>query len=195
LSIAVNVSPLQFRQGDIVALVHSTLLETGLAANRLTIEITESTLMVDFSHAVSILRRLKLLGVNVAMDDFGTGYSSLSYLRSIPFDKIKIDRSFIINLGKDPQASAIVRGVIDLVHSLGLTALAEGVETKEQLAALQEAGCEEVQGYLIGRPCPMSFYGHVVGDAPDQPSGDNVLPLAQFAGIQGRDRSSRARNP
>ena len=195
LGIAVNVSPLQFRQGDIVALVHSALLETGLTASRLTIEITESTLMVDFSHAVSMLRRLKLLGVNVAMDDFGTGYSSLSYLRSIPFDKIKIDQSFIINLGKDAQAGAIVRGVIDLIHSLGLTALAEGVETKEQLAALQEIGCEEVQGYLIGRPCPISFYGHIVGDAPDQPSGDNVLPLAPFAGIQARDRSSRARKP
>jgi diguanylate cyclase (GGDEF)-like protein/PAS domain S-box-containing protein len=165
LQVAVNVSPVQFRRGDIVGLVHSVLLETGLPASRLEIEITEGTLVGDFSHAVSILRRLKLLGVQIAMDDFGTGYSSLSYLRSIPFDKIKIDRSFIINLVKDKQAAALLRGVVDLTHSLGLPVLAEGVETQEQLEMLREAGCNEVQGFLIGRPRPIEFYCGLLGDA------------------------------
>ena len=165
LQVAVNVSPVQFRGGDLVGLVHAVLLETGLPASRLEIEITEGTLVGDFSHAVSILRRLKLLGVQIAMDDFGTGYSSLSYLRSIPFDKIKIDRSFVVNLGKDKQAGALMRGVIDLAHSLGLPVLAEGVETEEQLDMLREASCNEVQGYLIGRPRPIELYGHLVGVA------------------------------
>jgi len=168
LQIAVNVSPVQFRGGDLVGLVHGILLETGLPASRLEIEITEGTLVGDFSHAVSILRRLKLLGVQIAMDDFGTGYSSLSYLRSIPFDKIKIDRSFVMSLGKDKQAGALMRGVIDLAHSLGLPVLAEGVETKEQLEMLREASCNEVQGYLIGRPRPIEFYGRMIGQTTDE---------------------------
>ncbi len=163
LQVAVNVSPVQFRGGDIVGLVHGILLETGLPASRLEIEITEGTLLGDFSHAVSILRRLKLLGVQIAMDDFGTGYSSLSYLRSIPFDKIKIDRSFVMSLGKDKQAGALMRGVIDLAHSLGLPVLAEGVETNEQLEMLRAGSCNEVQGYLIGRPRPIEFYGGLIG--------------------------------
>jgi EAL domain-containing protein (putative c-di-GMP-specific phosphodiesterase class I) len=163
LQVAVNVSPVQFRGDDIVGLVHTVLLETGLPANRLEIEITEGMLVRDFSHAVSILRRLKLLGVQIAMDDFGTGYSSLSYLRSIPFDKIKIDRSFVLNLGKDKQASALMRGVIDLAHSLDLPVLAEGVETREQFEMLREASCDEVQGYLIGRPRPIEFYAPLIG--------------------------------
>jgi diguanylate cyclase (GGDEF)-like protein len=168
LQVAVNVSPVQFRGGDIVGIVHGILLETGLSASRLEIEITEGTLVGDFSHAVSILRRLKLLGVQIAMDDFGTGYSSLSYLRSIPFDKIKIDRSFVMSLGKDKQAGALMRGVIDLAHSLGLPVLAEGVETNEQLEMLREASCNEVQGYLIGRPRPIGFYGRLIGQATDE---------------------------
>jgi diguanylate cyclase (GGDEF)-like protein/PAS domain S-box-containing protein len=163
LQIAVNVSPVQFRGTDIVGLIHAVLLETGLPANRLEVEITEGMLVRDFSHAVSILRRLKLLGVQIAMDDFGTGYSSLSYLRSIPFDKIKIDRSFVVNLGRDEQAGALMRGVIDLAHSLDLPVLAEGVETKDQFEMLQEAACDEVQGYLIGRPRPIEFYAPLVG--------------------------------
>ena len=103
LHIAVNLSPVQFRHGDIAALIHTVLLETGLAANRLEIEITESVLIGDFSRAVSILRRMKALGVRISMDDFGTGYSSLSYLQSFPFDKIKIDRAFIANVERNTQ--------------------------------------------------------------------------------------------
>ena len=162
LHVAVNVSPAQLHQGDLVKLVHAILLETGLPANRLEIEMTESSLVGDFPRAVSILRRLKALGVAIAMDDFGTGYSSLSYLRAFPFDKIKIDRSFVTDLDEDPQAEAMLRGIIDLAHGLKLPVLAEGVETSDQLALLRKAACDEVQGYLIGRPLPIAHYAHVV---------------------------------
>jgi diguanylate cyclase (GGDEF)-like protein/PAS domain S-box-containing protein len=152
LQVAVNFSPIQFRHGDLPSLVHQVLLETGLAPSRLEIEITEGVLIDDFSRAVSILRRLKALGVRVAMDDFGTGYSSLSYLQSFPFDKIKIDKAFISNLDRNPQSAAIVRAVIGLGRGLDVPIVAEGVETDAQLAFLCQEGCDEVQGYLIGRP-------------------------------------------
>ena len=112
-------------------------------------------LIGDFTRALSILRRLKALGVRIAMDDFGTGYSSLSYLQAFPFDKIKIDRSFIANLDRNPQSAAIVRAVIGLGRGLDLPVVAEGVETEEQLAFLSREGCNEVQGYLVGRPQPI----------------------------------------
>jgi EAL domain-containing protein (putative c-di-GMP-specific phosphodiesterase class I) len=161
--VAVNLSPVQFRQGDLPALVHSVLLETGLAAGRLEIEITEGVLVDDFSRAVGILRRLKSLGVRIAMDDFGTGYSSLSYLQAFPFDKIKIDQTFIANLERSPQSAAIVRAVIGLGRGLELPIVAEGVETKSQLAFLAREACDEVQGYLIGRPQPIENYSELVG--------------------------------
>ena len=114
LLISVNLSPIQFRHGDLSAVVHSILLETGLPATRLELEITEGVLISDFPRAVSILRRLKALGVRIAMDDFGTGYSSLSYLQAFPFDKIKIDQAFISNLDRNAQSATIVRAVIGL---------------------------------------------------------------------------------
>jgi diguanylate cyclase (GGDEF)-like protein/PAS domain S-box-containing protein len=163
LQIAVNLSPVQFASGDLVSIVHTTLLETGLSPDRLELEITEGVLIGDFSRAVSILRRLKSLGVRIAMDDFGTGYSSLSYLQAFPFDKIKIDRAFIANLGSNPQSTAIVRAVVGLGHGLGLPILAEGVETKEQLAVLARESCDEVQGYLIGKPAPIEQYNELIG--------------------------------
>jgi EAL domain-containing protein (putative c-di-GMP-specific phosphodiesterase class I) len=163
LQIAVNLSPIQFRHGDLVGLVHSVLLETGLAPARLELEITEGVLVDDFARGLSILRRLKLLGVRIAMDDFGTGYSSLSYLQSFPFDKIKIDQSFISNVKSNPQSAAIVRGVIGLAHGLGLPVLAEGVETKAQLDFLAAESCDEVQGYLLGRPHPILEYSGLIG--------------------------------
>ena len=169
LRIAVNLSPVQFLHGDLAGLVHSTLLETGLAPTRLELEITEGVLVEDFSRGVSILRRLKTLGVRIAMDDFGTGYSSLSYLQSFPFDKIKIDQSFISKVRNNPQSAAIVRGVIGLAHGLNLPVLAEGVETKAQLDFLAAESCDEVQGYLMGRPHPISEYSKLVGrDGPSE---------------------------
>ena len=163
LKIAVNVSPIQFRHGDLPRLVHSVLLETGLAPSRLELEITEGVLIDEFSRAVSILRRLKSLGVQIALDDFGTGYSSLSYLHSFPFDKIKIDRTFISDLEDNRHSIAIVRAVIGLCRSLNIPILAEGVETQAQHAFLAQEGCNEVQGYLTGRPLQMADYASVVG--------------------------------
>ena len=163
LNIAINVSPVQFRHGDLPRLVHSILLETGLSPNRLELEITEGVLIDDFSRAVSILRRLKSLGVRIALDDFGKGYSSLSYLRAFPFDKIKIDRSFITDLGTNHQSIAIVHAVIGLGRSLNIPILAEGVETKAQHDILLKEGCDEVQGYLTGRPLAIADYAEAVG--------------------------------
>lgn len=163
LTIAVNVSPIQFCHGDLPRLVHSILLETGLAPARLELEITEGVLINDFSRAVSILRRLKSLGVQIALDDFGTGYSSLSYLHSFAFDKIKIDRAFIGDLEQNRHSMAIVRAVISLGRSLDLPILAEGVETEAQHAFLVQEGCDEVQGYLTGRPLPIADYAKLVG--------------------------------
>ena len=166
LRISVNLSPVQFRQGDLVGLVHSILLETGLEPPRLKLEVTEGVLIDDFTRGLSVLRRLKALGVRIAMDDFGSGYSSLSYLQAFPFDKIKIDKSFIVNLPQNQQSAAIVRAVIGLAHGLGLPVLAEGVETEEQRQFLAGETCDEIQGFLIGRPQPIADYAAVVGRAP-----------------------------
>jgi len=167
LRIAVNLSPVQFRHGDLPGFLHAVLLETGLAANRLELEITEGVLIGDFARAVSILRRLKALGVRIAMDDFGTGYSSMSYLQSFPFDKIKIDRAFVMNVHRNAQSAAIARAIIGLCHGLDLPVAAEGVETEEQRAFLIRENCDELQGYLIGRPQPIEDYAQLVGrDGP-----------------------------
>ena len=158
LQLAINFSPVQFRHGDLANVVHAILTETGLSPKRLEVEITEGVLIGDFSRAVSILRRLKSLGVRIAMDDFGTGYSSLSYLQSFPFDKIKIDQTFISNLERNQQSPTIIRAVIGVARGLKLPVVAEGVETREQLDFLAKEHCDEVQGYLIGRPRPIEDY-------------------------------------
>jgi diguanylate cyclase len=162
LRIGVNLSPVQFRHGDLVSLVHSVLLETGLSPSRLELEITEGVLIDDFSRTVSMLRRLKAMGVRIAMDDFGTGYSSLSYLQSFPFDKIKIDQTFIANLKQNPQSATIVRAVIGLGRGLDVPIIAEGVETSEQLEFLAGANCDQIQGYIVGKPQPIAYYADVV---------------------------------
>jgi diguanylate cyclase (GGDEF)-like protein/PAS domain S-box-containing protein len=163
LQIAVNLSPAQFMHGDLVGLVHSILLETGLVPGRLELEITEGVLIEDFDRGLALLRRLKALGVRISMDDFGSGYSSLSYLQAFPFDKIKIDRAFVMNLGRNPQSAAIVRAVIGLGHGLEMSIVAEGVETQEQLGFLADEGCDAVQGYFIGKPAPIGQYAALVG--------------------------------
>jgi EAL domain-containing protein (putative c-di-GMP-specific phosphodiesterase class I) len=161
--VAVNISPVQFRHGDLPRLVHSVLLETGLPPDRLALEITEGVLIDDFSRAVSILGKLKSLGVEIAMDDFGSGYSSLSYLHAFPFDKIKIDRIFVGNMEHNHHSRAIARAIITLGHSLDVPILAEGVETDAQLAFLAQASCDEVQGFLTGRPSAIEAYARLVG--------------------------------
>ncbi|PZA12956.1 diguanylate cyclase [Rhodopseudomonas palustris] len=170
LAIAVNFSPLDFRRFDLPALILQILLETGLQASRLEVEITEGVLIEDFAGAIAILRKIKDLGVRVAMDDFGAGYSSLSYLQSFPFDKIKIDQAFTRKLETNPESAAIVEAILSLARTLKLPVIAEGVETEKQLAFLARAGCDEVQGYLIGRPQPIEHYRHHIGgEAASQP--------------------------
>jgi diguanylate cyclase (GGDEF)-like protein/PAS domain S-box-containing protein len=177
LQIAVNLSPAQFMHGDLVGLVHSILLETGLSPGRLELEITEGVLIEDFDRGLALLRRLKALGVRISMDDFGSGYSSLSYLQAFPFDKIKIDRAFVMNLGRNPQSAAIVRAVIGLGHGLEMSIVAEGVETQEQLGFLADQGCDAVQGYFIGKPAPIGQYGVLVGR-----SGGKAIEAARKTG-------------
>src|SRR5215831_5820313 len=165
MDIAINLSPLQFQHGDLPRLMHEVLLETGLSPSRLELEITEGVLIGDFTRAVSVLRRLKALGVRIAMDDFGTGYSSLSYLQSFPFDKMKIDQAFVANLGQSQQATTIIRAVIALGRGLNLPVVAEGVETEEQREFLASEQCNAIQGYFVGRPKPIEEYAEVVGRA------------------------------
>lgn len=163
LQVAVNLSPVQVQAGDLERSIHQILLETGLAPTRLEVEPTEGVLIGDFTRALNLLRRLKALGIRIAMDDFGTGYSSLSYLQSFPFDKIKIDRSFISNLEATPQSAEIVRAVLSLAHALNIPVIAEGVETEAQRAFLTREACEEMQGYLVGRPDLIERYLDLVG--------------------------------
>lgn len=151
--VAVNVSAIQFRDPNLVATVATALADSGLPASRLEIEITESLLLEDEAATGAMLHRLRGLGVRIAMDDFGTGYSSLGYLRSFPFDKIKIDQSFIRDLDSKPDSRAIVRAIIGLGRSLGMRTTAEGVETRAILDILRAEGCAEAQGYLFSRPC------------------------------------------
>ena len=150
--IAVNLSPAQFRQPDLSAIILDTLTRTGLPSSRLEIEITEGVLIDDPARAMALLSGLRAAGVRISLDDFGTGYSSLSYLRQFPLDKIKIDKSFIDTMTEDDQAASIVKALVGLAHTLKLTVTAEGVETAAQLEALQAQSCNQVQGYLLGRP-------------------------------------------
>ncbi len=158
MQIGVNLSPVQFRYGDLAGLVHLILLETGLPARRLELEITEGVIFDDPVRALAVLRRLKALGVKIAMDDFGTGYASMSSLRSFPFDKIKIDQGFVSGVESNPPSAAIVRSIIGLGNALGIPVIAEGVETEGERQFLKREGCEQIQGFLIGRPAPIADY-------------------------------------
>ncbi|MBR1217352.1 EAL domain-containing protein [Bradyrhizobium sp. U87765 SZCCT0131] len=152
--VAVNLSPLQFRAGNLLSVVMDALKQSGLPAKRLELEITETLLLEKSDEVVATLHALRALGVRISMDDFGTGYSSLSYLRSFPFDKIKIDRSFVHDLGANRDAQAIVRSIISLGKGLGVTITAEGVETEAELSCLRFEGCHEGQGFLFSRARP-----------------------------------------
>ncbi len=160
--VAVNVSPMQFRHGDLVDTVGAALRASGIAAERLELEITEGVLLQNTDTVLAALRALKALGVCIAMDDFGTGFSSLSYLRRFRFDKIKIDRSFVADLGADEQCDSIIDAVIGLSRSLDMRSNAEGVETLAQVEALAARGCQEVQGYFFARPMPKADLDRIV---------------------------------
>jgi diguanylate cyclase (GGDEF)-like protein len=162
VSVAVNLSPVQFRSRGLVAMVTSALAEAGLPPQRLELEVTETALLDDSEATIEILHQLRALGVRVSLDDFGVGYSSLSYLRKFPFDRIKIDRSFVGTLGESPESVAIVRTIASLGSVLGVETTAEGVETEEQLDFVRECGCTAVQGYYFGRPCLASEVGRTI---------------------------------
>jgi len=150
LKVAVNLSPVQFKCRDVFASVRKALATSGMPANRLVLEITESVKLTE--EATATLKRLKALGVSIALDDFGTGYASMSYLRSFPFDKIKIDQSFVRGMTGSSDSRAIIKATIGLANDLKMSTTAEGVETEEQLHALRLAGASQAQGYFIAKP-------------------------------------------
>jgi diguanylate cyclase len=174
LKVAVNVSAVQLHNPSFAQQLHQTLIQTGLPGKRLEIEITETALVRDLNRTLATLRQVKALGVEIAMDDFGTGYSSLSNLRAFPFDRIKIDRSFIKQVHTNLQAATIVRAVLGLGKGLGLPVIAEGVENDDELRFLQEESCDEVQGYLFGRPDAIESFRHYT-------HADGSLPQAEPA--------------
>jgi diguanylate cyclase (GGDEF)-like protein len=174
LGVSVNLSPAQMRSANLLPTVINALAATGIAANRLELEITETVLMQDTEANLAVLHKLRTLGVRIALDDFGTGYSSLNYLRSFPFDKIKIDRCFVDEVDSCDDSRAIVRAVTGLASNLGMVTTAEGVERKDQLEELRREGCTEVQGYFFSRPMPATM---VTGRSTDQ--RDAVLPPAK----------------
>jgi diguanylate cyclase (GGDEF)-like protein len=161
-NLAVNLSPVQFSARDLVDVIKRALVTSGLAPHRLELEITERLLLENNEHILSMLRRLRELGVSIALDDFGTGYSSLSYLRKFPLDKLKIDRSFVTDIATRSDQVAIVQAVISIARALGISVTAEGVETVIQKDFLQALGCDNAQGYLFGKPVPFEEVAKIV---------------------------------
>ena len=180
LSVAVNLSPRQFRQQNIAALIQECLQETGLDPHYLELEITESMVMQDVDRVTTVLAELKRLGVTLAMDDFGTGYSSLGYLKRFPFDKLKIDQSFIRDITSEPNNAAIAKAVIAMARSLRMKVIAEGVETQGQLNYLTRHGCDEIQGYLFSRPVPADAFERLLTERC------RLQPTAAAEGVQGK---------
>nr|WP_246550135.1 EAL domain-containing protein [Bradyrhizobium liaoningense] len=170
--VAVNLSPLQFRSGNLLSIVTDALKHSGLPPRRLELEITETLLLEKSAQVLATLHALRALGVRISMDDFGTGYSSLSYLRSFPFDKIKIDQSFVRDLGANREAQAIIRSIVSLGKGLGVTITAEGVETEAELSCLRTEGCDEGQGFLFSKA---------------RPNAEIISLLAAQRGIDGED--------
>jgi EAL domain-containing protein (putative c-di-GMP-specific phosphodiesterase class I) len=156
IRIAVNLSPAQFRKGNLIDTVTRALADGGISPERLELEVTESVLLQKNAENLAQLHQLKALGVSIVLDDFGTGYSSLSYLRMFPFDKIKIDKSFVQEMPHRADCAAIVSAVTSLGRSLHIDTTAEGVETPEQFKLLQAAGCTQAQGYLFAKPKPLA---------------------------------------
>jgi EAL domain-containing protein (putative c-di-GMP-specific phosphodiesterase class I) len=155
ITVAINLSPLQFKRPTLPLVIASALAASSLSASRLELEITETVLLADNEATMAMLHELRALGVKIALDDFGTGYSSLSYLRSFPFDKIKIDRSFVSELTRSKDCQAIIAAIASLGADLGMITTAEGVETAEQLHRLREHGCTQMQGFYFSRPRPV----------------------------------------
>lgn len=168
IKVAVNLSPVQFKSKTLVTDITDALLEAGLPAQRLELEITETVMMQDSAATLDTLNKLREVGVRIAMDDFGTGYSSLSYLHRFPFSKIKIDQCFIRDMSRKQESMAVLRAITGLGDNLGMTTTAEGVETFDQLCRLQTEGCTEVQGYLFSKPKPVDQIGHMLDSVAHQ---------------------------
>jgi EAL domain-containing protein (putative c-di-GMP-specific phosphodiesterase class I) len=188
VKVAVNVSPAQLKSRNLLKSVTAALEASGMPASRLQLEITESVLMQNTFSTLETLHGLRKLGVQIAMDDFGTGYSSLSYLRSFPFDKIKIDRSFINDIADKDESGAIVQAVTSLASRLNIATTAEGVETEAQLQIVERLGCTEMQGYLYSRPVPLnqliallSMNGRQVGDTTEEPVARRTVRAEDIA--------------
>jgi EAL domain-containing protein (putative c-di-GMP-specific phosphodiesterase class I) len=164
MNLAVNLSPVQFAAPNLVEVVQGALTVSGLAAERLELEITERLLLDNNEQTLSMLRRLRQLGVRIALDDFGTGYSALSYLRKFPLDKIKIDRSFVTDMATRSDQIAIIQALLSIAGALGMTVTAEGVETTIQRDFLQALGCNNAQGYLFGKPVPFEKLASIVAE-------------------------------
>ncbi len=176
ITLACNLSPLQLRDSSLPATIAAVLAETGFPAARLELEVTESALIGDLALARSLLRDLRALGVRLALDDFGTGYSSLRHLQLLPFDKLKIDQSFVGAMATDTESAKIVSAVVGLGHSLGLSTVAEGVETEEVAALLRGLGCDIGQGWLFGRPVPAHDIDALVAVPPSVPMMVRQIP-------------------
>ncbi len=174
-TVAVNLSPIQFKLPNLPETIHEILIETGMPPHRLELEITESALIDDLQRTLDMLRRIKALGVSIAMDDFGTGYSSLSTLQAFPFDKLKIDKSFVDKIGARQQATVIVTAVLGLGRSLDIPVLAEGVENEAQRDFLDSESCAQAQGFLYGRPAPLSEIMHLVYSRPEEKVSGTAL--------------------
>jgi diguanylate cyclase len=170
LCVSVNLSARQFQQAGLVRQIGAALADSGLDARYLELEITEGTVMHDAAAAVATMHALKRLGVTLSIDDFGTGYSSLSYLKLFPIDVLKIDRSFVTDVTRDPNDAAITHAIIGLAHWLGLFVVAEGVETLEQARFLAAAGCDEFQGYYLSRPLAPVQFAALLADAERAPA-------------------------
>jgi len=180
LKVAVNVSVVQFKSSGLLLAISGALEDAGIKGSRLIVEVTESVMIKDAEQAISTLHSIRKMGIAIAMDDFGTGYSSLGYLRRFPFDKIKIDKSFIDELGQREDSAAIVRAATGLAKALGMVSVAEGVETEAQMVRVGLEGCSEVQGYLISRPMPAREVFRFIGvEPPMAPSGSDAIRLAR----------------
>jgi predicted signal transduction protein with EAL and GGDEF domain len=171
LSVSVNIAPAQFRDGRLLETLRAALKENGLAPDRLELEVTETVLLPASGDAPAQLAAIRALGCHIAMDDFGTGYSSLTQLRSFPFDRLKVDRSFVRDLPESAQSLAILRSVVGLGRSLGIAVTAEGVETPEQMRLLILEGCNSAQGYLIGKPKESMAYAALISNPPAEGLG------------------------
>jgi EAL domain-containing protein (putative c-di-GMP-specific phosphodiesterase class I) len=158
LTVAVNVSARQFHQSNFVEQVRNVLVQSGAKPALLKLELTESVVLEHSEDTIAKMRELKLMGISFSMDDFGTGYSSLQYLKRLPIDQLKIDQGFVRDITTDPNDAAIVQTIIAMTEALGLNVIAEGVETREQQAFLEQRGCHSFQGYFFGRPMPLAQF-------------------------------------